>query len=137
MGVGVGVSVPSPACKHFQKQYEPRPVPVEEGSCSVRRSLQHPLQLPSHLGRDAKKTYACIPSLTVLMVAALDCRGISGACRALLGFSQCCWLLSEGAGEGEEGSARSHPTLRCSSWQGPALPAKQGGKGGLGEPQEA
>lgn len=72
----MGVSVPSPACKHFQKQDEPRPVAVEEGSCSVRRSLQHRLQLPvTWKGMQIKLmlvSFAGDSSLTVMRVAALE-----------------------------------------------------------------
>lgn len=44
-GVGWGACMPSPACKPFQ-------MAMEEGSCSMRRPLQH----PSHLGMDTQKT---------------------------------------------------------------------------------
>lgn len=110
-------SVASPACKHFQKQHESRPVAVEECcSCSVRRSLQHPLQLPATSERMQRKlslaSLASDSSLMVMRVAALE-------------LAEPFWdghnlLLSEGIGEGEEGSAHSHPTLRCCSWQGRA-----------------
>lgn len=132
MEMGVDVSVPSRVCKHFQKQHEPRPVPVEEGSCRAWRLLQHPLQLPvTWEGMQRKLTLVSLASDSFPHCPEGGCSGLSWN----LPFWVVTVLLAAFR-RVEEGSAHSHPTLGC-SWQGPALPAEQGGKGGLGEPQEA
>lgn len=101
MEMGVDVSVPSHVCKHFQKQHEPRPVPVEEGSCRAWRLLQHPLQLPvTWEGMQRKLTLVSLASDSSPHCPEDGCSGLSCNLQSPFGWSQCCWLLSEGLRRG-------------------------------------